>query len=72
MVKMCFSGCVQMMWYNSSDEKGPPPSNTNHEPSGAYIFRPNGAVAGTALVPVTIVEGPVLTEIRQVRIHPSR
>ncbi|KAK9903926.1 hypothetical protein WJX75_000663 [Coccomyxa subellipsoidea] len=55
----------EVMWYNSSDEKGPPPSNTNHEPSGAYIFRPNGAVAGTALVPVTIVEGPVLTEIRQ-------
>ena len=52
-------GCEQVFWYNSSDGQG-------HEASGAYIFRPNGSIGITAPIPIEIVEGPVLTEIRQV------
>ena len=56
-----------MVWYNASDEKGPPPSNSSAPASGAYIFRPNGVFASTAPVLIEVVEGPVLTEVRQVR-----
>ncbi len=55
------------MWYNSSDEKGPPPSNTSAPASGAYIFRPNGELGSGAPAHVRIVEGPLLTEVHQVR-----
>jgi hypothetical protein len=54
-----------MLWYNSSDKKGPPPSNTEDPASGAYMFRPNGVFQSTSPVVVQVVEGPVLTEIRQ-------
>ncbi len=54
-----------MIWYNSSDAKGPPPSNTWDPPSGAYMFRPNGLFTTTAPVRMQVVEGPVVTEIRQ-------
>ena len=56
-----------MIWYNSSDAKGPPPSNTWDPPSGAYMFRPNGLFTTTAPVRMQVVEGPVVTEIRQAR-----
>jgi hypothetical protein len=55
-------------WYNSSDADGP---GGNGPPSGAYIFRPNGYYGpkrSHSLTTVT-VEGPVLTEIRQVNLH---
>jgi len=55
------------VWYNSSDEKGPPPSNTSAPASGAYIFRPNGELGSGAPAHVRIVEGPLLTEVHQVR-----
>ena len=54
-----------MVWYNSSDAKGPPPSNSTNPPSGAYMFRPNGVFQSTAPVVMQVVEGPVVTEIRQ-------
>lgn len=59
--------CVrcQVIWYNSSDAKGPPPSNTWNPPSGAYMFRPNGVFASRAPVRMQVLQGPVLTEIRQ-------
>ena len=50
-------------WYNSSDANGP---GTQGPPSGPYIFRPNGLFTASGPFPVTTVEGPVLTEIRQV------
>ena len=56
---------LQVIWYNASDAKGPPPSNTSAPPSGAYIFRPNGLFNSTAPVRMQVVEGPILTEIRQ-------
>ena len=56
-----------MIWYNSSDAKGPPPSNSTNPPSGAYMFRPNGVFQSTAPVRMQVVEGPVVTEIRQAR-----
>ena len=59
-------GC-QVIWYNSSDAKGPPPSNSTNPPSGAYMFRPNGVFRSTAPVVMQVVEGPVVTEIRQAR-----
>ncbi|BDA45668.1 Lysosomal alpha-mannosidase [Coccomyxa sp. Obi] len=49
---------TEVFWYNSSDGQG-------HEASGAYIFRPDGSIGITAPIPIEIVEGPVLTEIRQ-------
>ena len=55
----------QVIWYNSSDAKGPPPSNSTNPPSGAYMFRPNGVFQSTAPVIMQVVEGPVVTEIRQ-------
>ena len=65
-------GCavLQVIWYNSSDAKGPPPSNTWDPPSGAYMFRPNGLFTSTAPVRMRVVEGPVLTEIRQASSSP--
>ena len=57
----------QVIWYNSSDAKGPPPSNSSNPPSGAYMFRPNGLFQTTAPVVMQVVEGPVVTEIRQAR-----
>lgn len=59
-------GC-QVIWYNSSDAKGPPPSNSTNPPSGAYMFRPNGVFQTTTPVVMQVVEGPVVTEIRQAR-----
>lgn len=49
------------MWYNSSDE-----AHERVVPSGAYIFRPDGAYGGGAPARVRIVEGPLLTEVHQV------
>ncbi len=60
-----------MIWYNSSDAKGPPPSNTWDPPSGAYMFRPNGLFTSKAPVRMQVVEGPVVTEIRQASSLPS-
>lgn len=57
----------QVIWYNSSDAKGPPPSNSSNPPSGAYMFRPNGVFQTTTPVCMQVVEGPVVTEIRQAR-----
>ena len=63
---------VQVIWYNSSDAKGPAPSNTWDPPSGAYMFRPNGLFTTTAPVRMQVMEGPVVTEIRQARTIPSQ
>ena len=54
-----------MLWYNASDSMGPPPG-TYAPPSGAYIFRPNGEFVAKWPVFAELVEGPVVTEIRQV------
>ena len=67
----CFGAGLQVIWYNASDAKGPAPSNTWDPPSGAYMFRPNGLFTSTAPVRMQVVEGPVLTEIRQARSFPS-
>lgn len=59
---------MQMAWYNSSDKQGAQPNMTTpqDQASGAYMFRPNGLITSTSPVVVQIVEGPVLTEVRQV------
>ena len=56
-----------MIWYNSSDELGPPPRIFAAPASGAYIFRPYSVLGMTSPVLIQVLEGPVLTEIRQAR-----
>lgn len=68
----CAGAVLQVIWYNSSDAKGPAPSNTWDPPSGAYMFRPNGLFTSTAPVRMQVVEGPIVTEIRQARNLPSQ
>lgn len=57
---------TSVAWYASSDEKGSEGLG-NNPPSGAYIFRPNGETSVQSPQDVVIVQGPVLTEIHQVR-----
>lgn len=59
------------MYYNSSDSYWPRHiADGKPEASGAYIFRPNQEAHQTAVIPIQIVEGPILTEIRQVHTQP--
>jgi len=52
-------------WYNSSIGN----NAESHQSSGAYIFRPNStsafAIEGADSITVSIVEGPVVSEVRQ-------
>jgi lysosomal alpha-mannosidase len=54
-----------LLWYNSSDGQE---CESNHQPSGPYIFRPNGlySIAEPKKgVELEIVEGAVVSEARQ-------
>ncbi|KAM7524053.1 hypothetical protein LguiA_013955 [Lonicera macranthoides] len=49
------------LWYGSSD------GGTDSQPSGAYIFRPNGSppVITSRSVPLKIIRGPLVDEVHQ-------
>lgn len=69
---VCAAPGPQVIWYNSSDEFGPPPRTFAAPASGAYIFRPYSWVGSASPALVQVLEGPVLTEIRQARPLVSR
>ena len=57
---------TDMIWYNASDNHGPPPEHLPVSPSGAYIFNTNGFFAPTPPFSLDVLRGHVVTEIRQV------